>query len=677
MLKRVMALFVVGVITFGGWWAIDRLGKKPMSVAPEKKPRLFWFVPDGMRADPDTFTVFKWAEEGKLPNLKKMMERGSYGYCRPAFPSHTPANFATMFTGAYPEVHGVNDGPMRAEGSPLSQVAVPGFSSIAKKVPPIWATLEKALSGKVVLLSIPGSTPPELESGITIRGRWGRWGADFHAVNFQDEAEPLFKQVDRAASKLFFMGPPLTQRTTKKAAEGWTLPLPSSSPPIESVLTAWGATLHAAICDSTDNQTIDYDTVILSADKSAALCTLKSGESSQWLPITLKWQIPAQNLSRDVPTRVRVRAVKLDPSGIFRIRFFYDNLNKYLTEPEQIAGEMNEGVGPMVDFADNYPAQLIYYPEDKPAFLDEAGMSLDWHRRATGFVLDRYRPDVFLQDIYTPNQMLTSRWWMGYVDPESARYGDVTDAERAELWEEVHWLYRKLDDILGEFLSRADENTYVVFSSDHGAVPLNKVVRLNNLFAKEGLLTFRLNAETGEWEIDWAKTQAVFLNMQNVYLSPDGLAGNWKRSSGGAYEELRSRVVTLITGLEDANGTRPLEHIARWEEAKKDFHLLPERSGDLIIANRAGYRWTEEMTDDLSLFAVPKVSGSKQAILSENAKGLWAPFVIVGPGIKQGNFLGKEPIRMIDQYPTVFRALGLKSPEWVQGKAIAEVFEAK
>src|SRR6185436_12281471 len=119
--------------------------KDASSSATTSKRKLYWFVPDGMRADPELFNIFRWADEGKLPNIKKMMERGTYGYCKPAFPSHTPANFATLFTGAYPEVHGVNDGPMRAEGVPLSQIAVSGFSSPAKKVEPIWVTLEKSL----------------------------------------------------------------------------------------------------------------------------------------------------------------------------------------------------------------------------------------------------------------------------------------------------------------------------------------------------------------------------------------------------------------------------------------------------------------------------------------------------------------------------------------------------
>src|SRR5262245_23015527 len=176
------------------------------SAASASSRKLYWFVPDGMRADPELFNVFRWAEEGKLPNIKKMMERGTYGYCKPAFPSHTPANFATLFTGAYPEVHGVNDGPMRVEDSPLSQASLSGFSSAAKMVEPIWVTLEKNLGGPITLLSVPGSTPPELRNGFTIRGRWGRWGADFHSVNFQDDAEKTFARLDKAAARLFFVG---------------------------------------------------------------------------------------------------------------------------------------------------------------------------------------------------------------------------------------------------------------------------------------------------------------------------------------------------------------------------------------------------------------------------------------------------------------------------------------
>lgn len=83
---------------------------------------------------------------------------------------------------------------------------------------------------------------------------------------------------------------------------------------------------------------------------------------------------------------------------------------------------LHEHVGPMVDFVDNLPPQLIYYPEDKNTFLEEMNMSFWWHTSALKHILNKYNPDILINDIYSPNQMLTSRWWMGYIDPLSMRY---------------------------------------------------------------------------------------------------------------------------------------------------------------------------------------------------------------------------------------------------------------
>ena len=107
--------------------------------------KLYWFIPDGMRADPDLFNIFKWAEEGKLPNIKKMMDSGSYGFSKPTFPGHTPTNFATLLTGTYPSKNGVADGPMHIEGRPLDKVAVGGFSSTAKKYPQYGLYLKRIM----------------------------------------------------------------------------------------------------------------------------------------------------------------------------------------------------------------------------------------------------------------------------------------------------------------------------------------------------------------------------------------------------------------------------------------------------------------------------------------------------------------------------------------------------
>ena len=301
-------------------------------------------------------------------------------------------------------------------------------------------------------------------------------------------------------------------------------------------------------------------------------------------------------------------------------------------------------------------------------------MSLEWHRKAVGAIYERYAPGVFVHDIYSPNQMLTSRWWLGYVDPTSKRYGDVSEQERAELWGEVREMYRGLDAIIGEALERADQGDVVVLSSDHGAAPLDSWVRLNNFFASQGWLTTAPDPKTGTPVVDWEKSKVVYLKMDNVYVHPEGLGGPWTRGSGPAYEQLRDEVVAALQGLADDGGVKPLLQAVKWEEVEEFLDLPPDRVGDLVVANRPGYGWNEELTKDGAFFQVPLKTGYKQAMPAADTPALWTPFVIVGPGVRPGHQLA-EPIRHIDQLPTILTAMGEEVPEHVQGRVLAEVFE--
>lgn len=634
----------------------------------QQKLKLYWFIPDGVRAEPNLFTVYKWAEEGKLPNIKKLMEKGSYGYSYPNFPSHTPVNFAALLTGTYADVNGVDDGPMHEIGKPLDKVAVGGFRSTAKKVPPIWKTLEEA-GMKVAILSVPGSTPPEINKGVVLRGRWGGWGADFNAVNFETKGNLIQRIKQGRAVKLFYFGPPLTQYLDGQTPKDWKNPPKSFSEPIEAPLTAWGTTVYAYIYDSTNDNKKNYDRILFSLDKKTFLGNLHQGEWSKWVPITLKWK--ASDFEIPVDTNVKIAVIKLDNDGFFRIRLDYDNLNKYIAEPAKASALMEKDLGPMIDFPDNFPAQLIYYKEDKKIFQDEASMSFDWHTGAVSSLIKNFSPDVVIQDIYTPNQMLTSRWWMGYVDPSSNRYNDVSDKERGKLWSEVSDMYKRLDAIIGEIIKNSGNNTYIVLSSDHGAVPLNKLVRLNNYFAQKGWLKFMIDPKTGEPIIDWQNSKVIYLKMAHVYINPNGLSGDYKRASGPEYEKLRNEVKQALLELADEDGNKPLVEAVEWEKVKDYLRLDPERAGDLVIANAPGFGWDEEMTSDLKVFTESSVTGYKQAIKSKDIPGMWTPFIIAGPGIKEGYFIGDKPFSLVDQYPTIMKALKLKIPKFVQGDALA------
>jgi len=659
-MKKIIFLFFLLLLLFGSFYLTSKRD------AEKNNLKLYWFIPDGVRAEPDLFTIYKWAEQGKLPNIKKLMERGTYGYSRPTFPSHTPVNFATLLTGSYPEVHGIDDGPMHTLGMPLDKVAVPGFRSTARKVPAIWKTLEGA-DMKVNILSVPGSTPPEINKGVVLRGRWGGWGADFFALNFETKGDLSQRIKQGLGARLFYFGPQLTQYIDAKPATDWTNVPKSFSEGLEIELKGWGTPVYGYISDSTNDNKKNYDRIAFSLNKQAVFANIKEGEWSDWQAIGLKWKV--DNKEINVDSDVKATVIKIGPDGFFRVRLFYNNLNKYIAFPPESADMVKKEAGPMVDFVDNFPFQLGFYPEDRRIFLQEANMSFDWHTKAVSTLINQFHPNVVIHDIYTPNQMLTAQWWMPYFDSKSERYQQATTSEKEQASTEIMDMYKRLDTMIGEILKVAGKNTYIVFSSDHGNIPLNTYVNLNNLFAKKGWLTFTIDPKTGEPLVDWKNSKVIYLKMSHVYINPNGLDGKYERASGPEYEALRKEVRDTLSELTDSNGVKPVITITNWENAKDYLQMDPERVGDLVIANAPGYGWSEDMTSDGQIFVVAQEGGYKQAV-DPNVPGMWAPFMISGPGIKDHNFLGDKPINHVEQYPTIMKALHVQTPNFVQGKPL-------
>ncbi len=612
--------------------------------------KLDWFIPDGFRADPNVFNIYKWADEGLLPNIKYLMDHGSYGYSIPVFPGHTPANFAALLTGSYPVTNGVADGPMRAAGAPLATPSVKGFSSTARKVPAVWTLMEND-NKSVVLLSMPGSTPPELKKGITIEGRWGGWGFDTPAMIFDSANRSSEILKIGTGRQLFYLGANLTQITTWSKPYNWSLNYSSSLPAEEIDFDAYGGMFYGLVVGNGN-----YTNLLISLDKRTIVENLTQGEWSKWIPITLNWQ------GINVSSNFKVVPILINADGSFRIRVLYDNLNKFMIDPSSAYGVFHNSTGPMVDFVDNYPAQLIYEPQDKQIFLQEANMSIEWHKNADKAVYNDFNPDVFIHDIYTPNQMLTSRWWMGpYMSGNKTAQAQVLA------------MYQGIDSIIGEDLKHWDNNTLFVLSSDHGAVELNRSVYLNNYFAQKGWLNFTVDPSTGDAVINWSASKVVFLKMDSIYVNPNGLGGNWTRASGPAYEKLRNQVIDALYELNDS-GIKPVASAVRWEDAGRFLDLPADRVGDIVVANIPGYGWSEAMDANLTLFSDPLVTGYKQAIFPGEDQGMWTPFMIMGHGVKANNFIS-QPISHVDQLPTILKLMNMTIPSYVQGMPVEAVFK--
>lgn len=108
----------------------------------------------------------------------------------------------------------------------------------------------------------------------------------------------------------------------------------------------------------------------------------------------------------------------------------------------------------------------------------------------------------------------------------------------------------------------------------------------------QGLLKFKYDKNNEMLDIDWEKTKVAFLQMDNIYIDPNGLGGNWERASGKEYEKLRNEVIKILKNeLKDDNGQSPVAAVVKWEDVEDFLDLPKDRVGDLIIANKAGYNW--------------------------------------------------------------------------------------
>ena len=116
---------------------------------------------DGM----DPRFASRLVREGKMPNLKKLMDRGA---CRDdlmmlgANPTITPPMWATLATGAYPMTHGIMDYNLSAEND--KDVTIGAFSSRFLKAEPLWNVTAEAGKKTLVMHWPGGSFPPTTDS---------------------------------------------------------------------------------------------------------------------------------------------------------------------------------------------------------------------------------------------------------------------------------------------------------------------------------------------------------------------------------------------------------------------------------------------------------------------------------------------------------------------------------
>jgi predicted AlkP superfamily phosphohydrolase/phosphomutase len=111
-----------------------------------------------------------WSEEGKLPALKALMDRGAWGPLESTVPPMTSPAWPSFATGKYPAKHGVFDFVSAHSGS------YNVVNATAVRAPSLWELLS-AHGKRVGVINVPVTYPPRPVHGFMISGLLSPSGA--------------------------------------------------------------------------------------------------------------------------------------------------------------------------------------------------------------------------------------------------------------------------------------------------------------------------------------------------------------------------------------------------------------------------------------------------------------------------------------------------------------------
>jgi predicted AlkP superfamily phosphohydrolase/phosphomutase len=116
--------------------------------------------------DGSTFDLLNpWMAEGKLPNLKRVLEKSSYGRLESTVPPLTPPAWTSFMTGVNPGKHGVRDF-FTVKPNSFEKVLVNSSDIQSKR---FW-DLAGERGKKNIILYVPFTYPPQKINGVMISG---------------------------------------------------------------------------------------------------------------------------------------------------------------------------------------------------------------------------------------------------------------------------------------------------------------------------------------------------------------------------------------------------------------------------------------------------------------------------------------------------------------------------
>jgi predicted AlkP superfamily phosphohydrolase/phosphomutase len=610
--------------------------------------------------------IKRYFEIGKLPNLHKLADQGTWAEGIPVFPTHTASNWNTVATGAWPKTHGVTDMVVHLPGTPLTE-AKSGFYSDLCQAEQIWQTAER-FDKRSILLKFIASWPPNIKKSIQVEGFGAPggpgsrpWGSS--PLSISNSSCYCTETLENATTISF---------SEAKLSDWKNLATPSHLPAMESNIRIGpigGITYNVLLLAI--NSSIEYDTALIAKEKNAEKgIFLKKNQISNWLIEDFEIE---GNLTK---ASFRMKLIDIGNKGKEKFKLFVTQVFplENWTFPKTVAKDLVDRFGPFLESISHFP--YVFGWIDENTYIEDMEYQAKWMGRATEYLMSKYKWDLYMTQ------------WHGIDNTQHAflRFDkSVLMKSESETCDKVVLVsYEIADKLVGDIFqaTKNDKDICTLVLSDHGHVMGKRRFFINAYLYQKGLIKLKRDSSTNKIVVDWENTQAFSQGMVHVYVNLKGRDPNGAVKPGKEYDEVVKRVIDILYDIKDpSTGIRPI-CLALSNKDAEFLGLSGERVGDVVFATNPIYagdnrlKISGELFEDLKVgFRDASIHGAQLPSVDLGEHGtIKSMFIAHGPKIKQG-YIRKKPINMVDIAPTIAHILNIPPPKNSEGVVLYDLFE--
>ncbi|MBD3253729.1 MAG: hypothetical protein GF383_01485 [Candidatus Lokiarchaeota archaeon] len=617
------------------------------------------------------FLLNKYVNEGLLPNIRSLMENGSYSEGFSCPPCDTPTNWTTIATGATTGVHGATSFYVHLPGESFEKgLENRSRSQLSKycNAQYIWDGADQ--EGRIPFVA-------NYPSGWSSKFKKGGM-----AVLIWPIPETLPRILTPKSTKIFSKQSKVEDKTIN-FAEVKPESITSESEPLEIKLKLSFSTLLNPVYFKSliiDTNGKGYDKVVMLNEKKDQRYDIKEGIWSDWISVDLN----TTNGVFPCLFKIKLLELKNDGSSLKLLLSPIYNSKGWCT-PDWLGKELIKKV---LSYKLTPQEKKIEYQisGDVASYLQYAKQETDTVGKAVRFAKERLNWDICFFHVHLLDSVNHKE--LAHLLDDSPIYSEDSRVKAAE---NVENAYKIVDGLVGYLLENCvDKDTIVAFVSDHGAMPAWKIANIPSALIRAGLLSYKWKQSEKKYVVNWKKTTAFpYIEPPFVWINLEGRDphGIVKKSK---YHDVQETIIDVLNGMRDSETGEKIVKLALSREDAALFGLNGERIGDVVYFLNPPYQVYDEILEQLNPAEIsPKYMNLPESYPAKRCFGAHVyylpserfgdysnsvPIILNGPGLKKG-FKNDKVVNLTDLAPTFSHLLGIKSPKDVQGRILNEFLE--